>query len=66
MDPIELSYVLEEERKKCIEKMKEFNNKYGDKKLQKLEEYLQSKMNNTTEEIKKEILEDLKIINSYL
>jgi hypothetical protein len=66
MDPIELSYVLEEERKKCIEKMKEFNNKYGDKNLQKLADYLQSQMDNTTEEIKKEIEEDLKIINSYL
>jgi UDP-N-acetylglucosamine 2-epimerase len=66
MDTIELSYVLEEERKKCIEKMKEFNNKYGDKNLQKLADYLQSQMDNTTEEIKKEIEEDLKIINSYL
>jgi hypothetical protein len=66
MDDIEISYVLEEEKKKCIEKMKEFNNKYGDKNLQKLADYLYAQMDNTTEEIKKEIEEDLKIINSYL
>jgi hypothetical protein len=66
MDPIELSYLLEEEKKKCIQKMKEFNNKYGDKKLQKLVDYLQSKMNDASEEIKNEIEEDLKIVNSYL
>ena len=66
MDPIELSYVLEEEKKKCIQKMKEFNNKYGDKKLQKLVDYLQSKMNDASEEIKNEIEEDLKIVSSYL
>jgi UDP-N-acetylglucosamine 2-epimerase len=66
MDDIEISYVLEEEKKKCIEKMKEFNNKYGDKNLQKLADYLQSHLDDSTEEIKKEIEEDLKIINSYL
>jgi hypothetical protein len=66
MDDIEISYVLEEEKKKCIEKMKEFNNKYGDKNLQRLADYLQTHLDNSTEEIKKEIEEDLKIINSYL
>jgi len=66
MDDIEISYVLEEEKKKCIEKMKEFNNKYGDKNLQRLADYLQTHLDDSTEEIKKEIEEDLKIINSYL
>ena len=66
MDDIEISYVLEEEKKKCIEKMKEFNNKYGDKKLQRLADYLQSHLDTNEEEIKKEIEADLKIINSYL
>jgi hypothetical protein len=66
MDDVEISYVLEEEKKKCIQKMKEFNNKYGDKNLQKLADYLQSHLDNSTEEIKKEIEDDLKIINSYL
>jgi len=66
MDDLEISYVLEEEKKKCIQKMKEFNTKYGDKNLQKLADYLQSLLDNTTEEIKKEIEEDLKIIYSYL
>jgi len=67
MDDIEISYVLEEEKKKCIEKMKEFNNKYGNKNLQKLADYLQSQLDkNEEEQIKKEIEADLKIINSYL
>ena len=66
MDDVEISYVLEEEKKKCIQKMKEFNNKYGDKNLQKLADYLHSHLDNSTEEIKKEIEEDLKIIISYL
>ena len=38
----------------------------GDKNLQKLAEYLHSHLDNSTEEIKKEIEEDLKIIISYL
>ena len=47
--------------------MKEFNNKYGDKNLQKLADYLQSQLDkNEEEQIKKEIEADLKIINSYL
>ncbi len=66
MDDIEISYVLEEEKKKCIEKMKEFNNKYGNTNLQKLAYYLQSQLDkNEEEQIKKEIEADLKIINSY-
>ena len=65
---IEISYVLEEERKKCIEKMKNYYNKYGDQNLQKLVEYLQRHLEADTldSDIKKQIEDDLKVLNSYL
>lgn len=67
MDPTEISYVLEEEKKKCIEKMKEYYNKYGDKHLQKLVDYLNYHIDNCSdEEIKKQLQDDLKILNVYL
>ena len=67
MDPTEISYLLEEEKKKCIEKMKNYYNKYGDKNLQTLVDYLQYHIDNTVdEEIKKQLQHDMKIINDYL
>ena len=67
MDPAEISYLLEEEKKKCIEKMKNYYNKYGDKNLQTLVDYLQYHIeNNSDEEIKKQLHDDLKILNTYL
>ena len=67
METVELSYLLEEEKKKCIEKMKEYYNKYGDKNLQKLVDYLNHHIDNCTdEEIKKQLQDDLKILNVYL
>lgn len=67
MDPAEISYLLEEEKKKCIEKMKIYYNKYGDKNLQTLVDYLQYHIeNNSDEEIKKQLQDDLKILNTYL
>ena len=67
METVELSYLLEEEKKKCIEKMKEYYNKYGDKNLQKLVDYLNYHIDNCTdEEIKKQLQDDLKILNVYL
>jgi len=67
MDPAEISYLLEEEKKKCIEKMKNYYNKYGDKNLQTLVDYLQYHIeNNSDEEIKKQLQDDLKILNTYL
>jgi hemerythrin len=67
MDPTEISYLLEEEKKKCIEKMKSYYNKYGDKSLQTLVDYLQYHIeNNSDEEIKKQLQDDIKILNTYL
>ena len=67
MDPLEIIHIMEEEKKKCIEKMKEYYNKYGDKNLQKLIDYLQYQIDNTQdEEIKNQLLEDIKVIQSYL
>jgi len=66
MENVEISYVLEEEKKKCLQKMKEYYNKYGDKNLKKLADYLESHIDNVEEEIKKQLQDDLKIINSYL
>jgi hypothetical protein len=65
MDPTEISYVLEEEKKKCIEKMKEYYSKYGDNHLQKLVDYLQSHLDTCDEENKKQLQEDLKVLNVY-
>ena len=68
MENVEISYVLEEEKKKCIEKMKNYYNKYGDKNLQKLSEYLQKCLDVDTleEDIKKQLEYDIKVLNSYL
>ena len=67
METVELSYLLEEEKKKCIEKMKEYYNKYGDTKLQVLADYLQYHIENSSdEEIKKQLKDDLKVLNDYL
>jgi len=67
MEKVEISHIIEEEKKKCIEKMKKYYNKYGDKHLQKLLDYLQLQLEYTEEEeIKNQLIEDIKIINTYL
>jgi hypothetical protein len=67
MDPIEITLLIEAEKKKCLNIIKKYYNKYGDESIQKLYTYLQSQ-SETIEDInlKNELNYDMEILNQYL
>jgi hypothetical protein len=67
MDPVEITLLIENERKKCLNVIKKYYNKYGDESVEKLYIYLQSqleKIDDTT--IKTELGYDMEILQQYL
>lgn len=67
MDPIEISLIIEEERKKCLNIIKKYYNKHGNESVEKLYTYLQSQLEITDDStIIKEINYDMEILQDYL
>jgi hypothetical protein len=66
MDPVEITLIIEAERKKCLNVIKKYYTKYGDESVEKLYTYLQSqldKVEDTT--LKNEINYDMDILQNY-
>jgi 5-bromo-4-chloroindolyl phosphate hydrolysis protein len=66
---MEIEILLDTERSKCINVLKEYNTKYDTEEQKKLEntlEYLNSLLKTCTDEYKKILIEDINNINSYL
>jgi hypothetical protein len=67
MDPVEITLLIEKEKKKCLNIIKKYYNKYGDESIEKLYTYLQSqheKVEDVT--IKNELSYDMEILQDYL
>jgi hypothetical protein len=67
MDPVEITLMIENERKKCLNVIKKYYNKYGDESVEKLYTYLQSQLENTDDTIvKSELNYDMEILTTYM
>jgi hypothetical protein len=66
MNPIEIAVLNEIERKKCIKYIKNYYNKYGNENIEKLYDYLQSQLKNTSDSIViSEINYDISLLEDY-
>ncbi len=66
MDPVEITLIIEAERKKCLNVIKKYYNKYGDESVEKLYTYLQSQLENVQDPlVKNEINYDIEILQEY-
>jgi len=66
---MEFQILLNNERNKCINVLKEYNTKYDTEEQKKLEitlDYLNSLLQTSTDEYKPFLIEDINNINSYL
>jgi hypothetical protein len=66
---MEFQILLNNERNKCINVLKEYNTKYDTEEQKKLEitlDYLNSLLQTSTDEYKQFLIEDINNINSYL
>ena len=66
---MEFQILLNNERNKCINVLKEYNTKYDTEEQKKLEitlDYLNSLLQTITDEYKQFLIEDINNINSYL
>ena len=66
---MEFQILLNNERNKCINVLKEYNTKYDTEEQKKLEitlDYLNSLLKTITDEYKPFIIDDINNINSYL
>lgn len=66
LDPIELELCLEEEKKKCLQNLKKYHQKYGCERIELLQKYLMDlceslEDSDEIEEIKKQ----LKLLEDY-
>lgn len=67
MDPVEITLLVENEKKKCLNIIKKYYNKYGNESVEKLYNYLQSQLENIDDiTIKNEINYDIEILKDYL
>ena len=67
MDPIEITLLIENEKKKCLNIIKKYYSKYGNESVEKLYTYLQSQLENIDDiTIKNEINYDMEILQNYL
>ena len=67
MDPIEITLLIENERKKCLNIIKKYYNKHGDESVEKLYTYLQSQIETIDDlTIKKELDYDIEILQQFL
>jgi hypothetical protein len=67
MDPVEITIIIENEKKKCLNIIKKYYNKYGDESVDKLYTYLQSQLENVNDiTLKNEINYDMEILQEYL
>jgi hypothetical protein len=67
MDPVEITLIIESERKKCLNIIKKYYNKNGNESVEKLYDYLQSQMNKTEDTtIIRDLSYDMEILKDYL
>jgi hypothetical protein len=65
-DRIELEMSLEEEKKKCLKNLQNYYRKYGSEKIQKLQDYLLSKVEGLADEDeKRDIKKQLELLELY-
>ena len=65
-DRIELEMSLEEEKKKCLKNLQNYYRKYGSEKIQKLQDYLLSKVEGLSDEDeKRDIKKQLELLELY-
>jgi hypothetical protein len=66
MDPVEITLIIEAEKRKCLNIIKKYYNKHGDESIEKLYTYLQSQLEHTDDIIiKNEINYDIEILQEY-